>query len=52
MRFNKKEKFESIGNKEILRMYKNPEYLDDFIKKIVDEENKVKTELEKLISFS
>ena len=52
LRFNKKEKFESIGNKEILRMYKNPEYLDDFIKKIVDEENKVKTELEKLISFS
>jgi predicted nucleic acid-binding protein len=49
IKFLKKEKIESVGNKEIIKMYKNPEYLDVFIKTIIDEENKIKTELEKLI---
>ncbi len=49
--FNKKERFESIGNKEIVKMYNNPEYLDAFIKTIIDEEKIISAELEKLISF-
>jgi hypothetical protein len=48
--FNKKDRFESIGNKEILKMHKNPEYLDRFINKIKDEEKLISNELKKLIS--
>jgi len=51
IKFLKKEKIESVGNKEIIKMYKNPEYLDAFIKTIIDEEKIISAELKKLISF-
>lgn len=50
IKFNKSERFESIGNKEIVKMYQIPEYLGAFIKTIVHEEKIIKNELEKLIS--
>lgn len=52
IKFNKGERFESIGNKEIVKMYQNTEYLDAFMKTIVDEEKIIRNELEKLISFT
>ena len=41
--FKKGEKLESIGIKEIVKMYKNPTYFDEFVNKIEKEENKLRT---------
>ncbi len=48
--FKSGERFINIGNKEIIKMYKNPTYFNEFTEKIVTEEKEIRDQFEKLIS--
>lgn len=48
--FESGDRFINLGNKEIIKMYKNPTYFNEFIEKIITEEKEIRNQFEKLIS--
>lgn len=49
--FNNGDRFINIGNKEIIKMYKNPTYFNEFVEKIINEEKEIRDQFEKIINI-